>query len=83
MGAVKGSRHRMRFSNDLEKIRRADGHLKEALEYFRKCDNSDKVLPLIAGLRRLRAQLEIIFENALPKFPGAEDRTNANRIRSS
>jgi hypothetical protein len=81
LGALKGSRHRMRFSNDLERIRRVDSNLKDALDHLRKCDNSDRVLPLIAGIRRLRAQLEIIFENALPKSPGEENKNVASRIK--
>lgn len=74
--------HKMhRYSNDLEKMRRADAHCKEALEYLRKCENPDRVIPLIAGIRRLRTQLELIFENALPKFPG-EERKPETRLRA-
>jgi hypothetical protein len=61
-----------RFTNDLEKMWRADLHMKGALDYLRKCENSDRVLPLIAGVRRLRKELEDIFENALPRRPGEE-----------
>lgn len=56
-----------RYSNDLEKMRHADIHLEEALAYLRKCNDSDPVLPLIAGIRRIRLQMEIVFEAALPK----------------
>lgn len=83
MGALKGTRHRMRFSNDLERMRRVDTGLKGALDNLRKCENSDRVLPLIAGIRRLRTQLDVIFENALPKFPGEEDKKNASRVKRS
>ena len=70
----KSSQKQHRFSNDLEKMRRADMHMKDALDYLRKCENSDRVLPLIAGVRRLRSQLEFIFERALPRQPGEETR---------
>jgi hypothetical protein len=66
--------HKTHRVNDLEKMRRADGHMKEALDYLRKCENSDRVLPLIAGVRRLRTQLEFVVEAALPHNPGDEVR---------
>jgi hypothetical protein len=71
---MKKSLQKQHHTNDLDKMRRADGHMKEALDYLRKCDNSDRVLPLIAGVRRLRSQLEFIFERALPRSPGEETR---------
>jgi hypothetical protein len=68
-----------RFSNDLEKIRHADAHLSEALSYLRKCENSDRVLPLIAAIRRIRTMTDVVFENALPKNPGDEAGGNKKR----
>lgn len=61
-----------RYSNDLEKMRHADSHLEKALGYLRKSENVDRVMTLIAGVRRLRMQLEVVFENALPRFPGGK-----------
>lgn len=61
-----------RYSNDLERMRHADSHLEDALEYLRKCDNSDRVLPLIAAIRRVRTMMDVVFESALPKTPGEE-----------
>ena len=68
-----------RYSNDLEKMRRADLHMKGALDYLRKCENSDRVLPVIAAVRRLRKQLEDVFEISLPHNPGEESGSGARR----
>ena len=67
------------FSNDLEKMRRADQHMKGALDYLRKCENSDRVLPVIAAVRKLRKQLEDVFEGALPHNPGEEAGSGVRR----
>jgi hypothetical protein len=68
-----------RYSQDLERIRHSDDHLVEALNYLRKCDDSDRVLPLIAAIRRVRTMLDVVFESALPRAPGSEANGNKKR----
>jgi hypothetical protein len=72
-------RRKPRLQGDLERLRRADEHLKNALEYLRKSENTDRLMTLIAGIRRLREQLEVVLESALPHRPGEEERHGFRR----